>query len=126
MQVRQHVDVRDRLLSAVERGLIAPLSRYGFSARGGGGDRGESVECSNGHALIRVSADWLEGELSVSLQRPGKPPIPIADLLDLTGVEGLRMTRLGRGVTVETLAATLKKIALALDEKVPELLCEGG
>jgi hypothetical protein len=54
------------LLPAVERGLAEPLAVHGFVASGGGGQRGETVECSNGATLITISADWLEGELAIT------------------------------------------------------------
>ena len=120
--LRHDVAVSSRLLRAVERGLVEPLARYGFVAAGGGGNRGETVECSNGQTLITVSADWLEGELSVTVQRPGESPVAVADLVDLDGVKGLRMTRLGRNVSVSTVESTLGKIAEALDEQASDVL----
>lgn len=91
-----------RLPPAVERGLIPSLSRYGFTASGGRGDRGETVNCSNGSTLITVSADWLEGELSVTVQRAGESPVPIEDVLDLGKIKSLHLRRLGRNVSAAT------------------------
>jgi hypothetical protein len=114
--------VSDRLLPAVERGLVEPLTQYGFVASGGGGHRGETVECTNGTTLITISADWLEGEMALRVQRSGQPSTAIEDLLDLTQVHGLHLLRLPRNVSVGTLEAQLRKIANALIEQVPELL----
>ena len=118
--------VSSRLLPAVERGLVEPLSSYGFVAAGGGGNRGETVECSNGQTLITVSADWLEGELSVTVQRLGQPPVAVADLVNLDGVKGLRMTRLGRNVSASTIETSLRKVAEALANQAPEVLTPLG
>jgi hypothetical protein len=53
--------VSDRLIAALERGLVEPLIRYSFVASGGAGNRGETVECTNGTTLITISTDWLIG-----------------------------------------------------------------
>jgi hypothetical protein len=120
------VAVSSRLLPAVERGLVEPLALYGFVATGGGGNRGETVECRNDQTLITISADWLEGELSVTVQRLGQSPVAVADLVDLDGIKGLRMTRLGRNVSVGTVESSLRKIAEALDEQATEVLLPRG
>ncbi len=111
-----------RLLSAVERGLVGPLEIFGLTATGGGGERGETVECSNGSTLITVAADWLEGELAVTLQRFGEAPQAIEDLLDLSQVKGLHLTRLGKGASVDVVAAQLQRVATALREQRGDLL----
>jgi hypothetical protein len=72
--------------------------------------------------LITVSADWLEGELSLTLQRLGQEAMPLGDLLDLDRVKGLHLTRLGRNVSVATVEAQLRKIAQALDEQASAVL----
>jgi hypothetical protein len=115
--------VSNRLLRAVERGLLEPLRHYDFAATGGGGGyRGETVECSNGQTLIVVSADWLEGELSLTVQQAGASPVPITDFIDLSRIKGLHLTRLGRNVSTDTVEATLRKIGAALDEQAGSAL----
>lgn len=111
-----------RLLPAVQRGLVAPLAAYGFVATGGGGNRGETVECTNGSTLISVSADWLEGELALTVRSAGRPPTAIGDVIDLTQIKGLHLSRLARNVGIETLEAQLRKLAEALIEQAPQVL----
>jgi hypothetical protein len=108
-----------RLLAAVEVGFASLLTHYGFVASGGGSERGETVECTNGTTLITVSADWLEGELSLTVRSLGGRPVPVDDLIDLTRIKGLHLTRLSRNVTTDVVAAQLEKIALALSQQVP-------
>jgi hypothetical protein len=95
---------------------------HGFTASGGGGNRGETVECTNGFTLITVSADWLAGELSMSVQRAGGSPVPIEDVLDLGKIKDLHLRRLGRSVSAAAVETNLRKIAHALDEQAPDLL----
>ncbi len=111
-----------RLLPAVERGLLGPLAPYGFVALGGGGVRGETVECSNGWTLLTVSADWLEGELGVTVRTRAGLLSSLDDLIDLGRISGLRLTRLGRGVSAATVEAQLRKVADALIEQAPNVL----
>lgn len=113
-----------RLLRAVERGLVEPLADYGFIATGGGGQRGETVECSNGFLRITVSADWLEGELTVELGKPGQPSRPISEVLDLTRHSAFRLSRLPRDVSVGSLEARLRPIATALESDASDWLAD--
>jgi hypothetical protein len=113
-------------LDAVERGLVTPLLPHGFTASGGGGGRGETVECTNGTTLLTVSADWLEGELAVTVRKPGGPSVDIGEVIDLGRVKGLHLSRLGRGVSTERVAEQLKKLAQALMEQAPQVLAPGG
>lgn len=111
------------LLRAVEQGLVEPLAQFGFIAAGDGGThRGESVECSNGSALIMVSADWLEGELSVTVQRPGQPAVPVEEFIE---AKALHLRRIRRGASVDMIASTLRKVAEALTTQAPEVIAPG-
>jgi hypothetical protein len=118
--------VPHRLLPAVELGFGPLLSRYGFVASGGGGARGETVECTNGTTLITVSADWLEGELALTVRSAGEAEMSIAEVIDLARVEALHLSRLSRSASTETVAAQLRKIAEALVEQAAELLGRAG
>ena len=120
--MRHDASVGDVLLSAVERGFVEPLAEYGFVARGGGGNRGETVECSNGRTRITFSADWHEGELSVSVQRAGESPEMLEDLIDLGEIKALHLTRIKRGGSSGTVEATLRKIAGAIEAQAPHVL----
>jgi hypothetical protein len=46
----------------------------------------------------------------------------VEDLVDLSRVKGLHLTRLGRGISTATVEEQLKKVATALLEQVPNLL----
>lgn len=107
-------------MGAVENGLLPPLLSFGFAAREvASSQRGETVECGNGVALIAVSADWLEGELSVTVQQVGAPAVPVEDLVE---IKALHLTRIGRGTSPNVVEATLRKIAEALTTQVPEAI----
>lgn len=111
----------DKLLRAVQEGLVGPLRPLGFRATGRGSARGETVECTNGSVLITLSADWLEGELKVTVTRPGQPAVPLDALIKLQG-KAIRLNRLPRSVSIGTLESMLRKIAAALLEQSPQLL----
>ena len=115
----------DKLLRAVESGLVEPLRQWGYRATGHGSFRGESVECTNGAVMITITADWLEGELDIRLAQRGTKAVPLRDLVTLQGM-GIHLSRLPRDVNATTLEATMSKIAAALLIQVPQLLAEGG
>jgi hypothetical protein len=114
------------LLDAVQRGLVTPLTQHGFTASGGGGERGETVECTNGTTLLTISADWLEGELLVTVRKPGGPSVDIGEVIDVRRIKGLHLSRLGRGVSTEQVAGQLNKLAQALLEQAPHVLTPSG
>jgi hypothetical protein len=113
----------DKLLRAVRKGLVGPLRPLGFRATGSGSARGETVECTNGSVLITLSADWLEGELDVTVTQPGQPALPLAALVNLRG-KAIHLNRLPRSVSVGTLEATMRKVAAALLEQIPQQLAD--
>jgi hypothetical protein len=113
----------DKLLRAVQAGLVGPLRPLGFQATGSGSSRGETVECTNGSLLITLSADWLEGELNVTVTQPGQPAIPLATLIELQG-KAIHLNRLPRSVSVSSLESTMRKIAASLREQIPQLLAD--
>lgn len=112
----------DRLLRAVERGMAAPLAVFGFRAVGGGGTRGETVECTNGDVLIEVTVDYLEGEIWVSVRQRGGPALALEDVLSANSIKALHLSRLPRGVSAGVLEARLRKITDALTRDAPSLL----
>lgn len=111
----------DRLLRAVQRGLVEPLGSLGFRATGVGSLRGETVECTNNSVLITLSADWLEGEIDVTVTQLGQPGVPLAALIELEG-KAIHLSRLPRSVSVSSLEATMRKIADTLLEQIPQML----
>jgi len=100
---------------------VAPLRSLGFRATGNGSHRGETVECTNGSVLITLSADWLEGQLDVTVTQLGGPAVPLAALVKVKG-KAIHLRGIPRSVTVGSLEATMRKIADALLEQVPQLL----
>jgi hypothetical protein len=79
--------------------------------------RGGSVTWSNGVTVIRISADWLEGEMYVDVftDRGSRPPGD-ADVAD-----GVRLSRLPRAATSGQLEARLREAIDRLTRKRPEL-----
>ena len=95
------VDAPDRLLSAVERGLLPSLVELGFDIRSvTSANRGSSVDLVAGERRIDVHADWLEGELSVELREPDQPPQTL-----------VLLSRLPRDVRASVLEAKLQQAA---------------
>jgi hypothetical protein len=95
------VDTPDRLLRAVERGLLPSLVEFGFDICAvGSANRGSSVDLVAGARRIDVQADWLEGELSIELLDPDQPP----QMLVL-------LSRLPRDVRASVLEAKLQQAA---------------
>jgi hypothetical protein len=95
------VDAPDRLLRAVERGLLPSLVELGFDIHAvASANRGSSVDLVAGERRIDVHADWLEGELSVELRDPDQPPQTLVHL-----------SRLARKVRASALEAKLRQAA---------------
>jgi hypothetical protein len=115
----------DKLLRAVDRGLVEPLRQFGYRATGTGSIRGETVELSNGAVMITLSADWLEGELDIRVAQRGAKAVPLRDLVEVQGL-GIHLSRLPRAVTAASLEGTMRKIAEALLSQVPEMLADLG
>jgi hypothetical protein len=110
------------LLRQASSGLD-PLTAFGFTIAGhSGGLRGETLEMSNSHLLLTVSADWLEGEISVSVRAVGGPERTLASIIDLDAVKALHLHRVGRGATTGTVESTLRKVADALVEEANDVL----
>lgn len=95
------VDTPDRLLRAVERGLLPSLVELGFGISAvASTNRGSSVDLVAGECRIEILADWLEGELSVELRDPDRPPQQL-----------VRLSRLARDVRSSVLQAKLQQAA---------------
>lgn len=113
------VSSSDKLEVAVELGMSERLSAHGYSVTSADGTaRGSHVEFSNGSVLVTVTADWLEGELDVTVN-DGLHVVSAEQLVDLPKATHLR--RLGRGVSTDVIGAQLTKVAAALIEQAPHL-----
>lgn len=84
--------------------------------------RGETVELTGDRVLITMGADWLEGELEISLQAVGGRPIPLQDVVDLSHAKALHLHRLPRGVSTGVLTSTLTKTAQLLVAHAADVL----
>jgi hypothetical protein len=119
------MEAPDRLAQAATDGLLVPLDVFGFRWAGSTeGDRGSSVELTNGRVLIRVVADWLEGELSITLRVAGEGELPVEELVDLSRIKGLHLARLPKSASADQLASQLKKVADALVVQAPAILSD--
>src|SRR5262245_51406250 len=95
------VEPSDRLLRAVERGLLPSLVEFGFTIGvAESANRGASVDLVGGERRIEVHADWLEGEVVVVLLDPDQPAQTV-----------VRLTRLARNLGVSVLEARLRRVA---------------
>ena len=110
------------LLWQARSGLDA-LTDFGFTIAGhSGGCRGETLEMSSSLVLLTVSADWLEGEISVTLRGIGGPERTLASVIDLDAVKALHLNRVRRGAAAGLIETTLRKVAGALVEQAEEVL----
>jgi len=101
--------------------MLPVLAPYGFTANGGGGSRGESVTLTNGHLLIEVSVDYIEGELDVRCGTPDSGMSGLDDFLPKRP-RALRTQRISRSSTAAVLASALGKVAAAMEEQRSDLL----
>jgi hypothetical protein len=121
--LRHHavVATTGKLDAAVEHGMLARLAVHGYEAVGSvDNNRGSSVELSDGSTLIVVTADWLEGEIEVTVNADGRER-RLAEVVDLRAVRGLHLRRLRRGVTADVIGEQLAKVTEALLRQAPEL-----
>jgi hypothetical protein len=115
----------DKPVGLLRQGIsgLDPLVPFGFAVAGhSGGLRGEALEMSNSLVLLTVSADWLEGEIAVSLRGVGGTEHSLDSVIDVGKVKGLHLSRVGKGATVGMVEATLRKIADALVEQAEDVL----
>ena len=99
------------------------LERYGFRfGEAFDSHRGAKVTVVNRCVAVSVTADWLEGELYVSVSAHGGPEVALAEIVDLTQAKGLALSRLRRGASVGILEARLRKVGEVLVAQVAELL----
>ena len=111
-----------RLARATTR-AFEPVLALGFRVvPGPAGGRGESVDVIGDQITISVSADWLEGELSVHLQAFGGVPVPLASLVNPGQVSGLHLRRLSRSITAGQMESTLGKVADLLVTQASDVL----
>ncbi len=102
---------------------LDPLVPFGFALAGhSGGLGGETLEMSNSLVLLTFSADWREGEISVSLRGIGGPERMLASVIDVDAVKALSLNRVGRGASIGTIESTLRKVADALVEQARDVL----
>jgi hypothetical protein len=110
------------LLWRARSGLDA-LTDFGFTIAGhAGGRRGETLEMSSSLVLLTVSADWLEGEIRVTVQGVGGPERTLASVIDVDAVKALHLNRVRRGATAGMIETTLRKVAGALVEQAEDVL----
>ena len=111
-----------RLADAAPTGL-EPLVARGFRiAVVADSPRGEAIEAVSNLVAVRVDADWLEGELAVTVQAAGQPAVPLDRVVDLATVEGLHLRRISRSVSRGMIESTLSKIASALVDQASDVL----
>jgi hypothetical protein len=113
----------DPLMSAAASAL-ASSAAYGNlrASEPRSSDRGSSVDLVNDQVAISITADWLEGELGVSIRCVGGVPVDLADLADTSEVKGLSLSQLKRGISVDMLARRLTQVLDLLERSVPGLL----
>jgi hypothetical protein len=111
-----------KLSDAAKAGL-RPLVERGFHVSTvADSPRGETVEAVRDLVAIRVDADWLEGEVQVTVQTAGEPPVALDRVVDVARVEGLHLRRVPRSVSRGVVESTLSKIAAALVEQASDVL----
>jgi hypothetical protein len=113
-----------RLSDAALVGL-EPLTARGFRiATVADSPRGEAIEAVGNLVAVRVDADWLEGELAVSLQAGGQPRVSLDRVVDLARVDGLHLRRIPRSASRGMIESTLSKISSALVDQASDVLAE--
>lgn len=111
-----------RLANAAEL-AFQPILALGYHVVPGAvGGRGESVDLVGDYVAIRISADWLEGEIAVELQALGGVSVPLASVVDPRRVTGLHLRRVSRSVTSGQLESTLAKVADLLTGQASDVL----
>ena len=110
----------NRLLSATEAALGPLLGPNGFTITGSTEQgRGSTVECSSGHLLIGIVADWLEGELTIDLQVEGGRQVPLAEVVDVKQAQALSLTRLPRRIGRAGLQRRIEQVGQLIQEGLP-------
>lgn len=84
--------------------------------------RGSSIELVNDAAAIAVTADWLEGDLTVAIRPLGGASIAFEDIADAADAKGLSLARLPKGISTDSLARRLVQVLELLDLAVPGVL----
>jgi hypothetical protein len=113
----------DRLMTAVSAVLESSGAYSGFQvADSRSSNRGSSVEIVTGNIAIFITADWLEGELDVSVRALGDRRMNLDEVVDLSQAKGLSLTRLGKGVTGDMLSRRMTQVLDLLEEQFPGLL----
>lgn len=112
-----------RLLTATEAAFGSWVANYGFriegtTARG----RGNTSTVRSDLLLLRILHDSLEGEIVITVDRPGRPPVDLEQWVDLSAVSGLGLTRLPKGITSGQLESRLRKVADAIEAREPDLV----
>lgn len=104
---------------------FAALADHGFQVRDTqiGWDRGASVVVASGWVTIAVDADFLECELSVTVQVAGARPVPVENLVP--ALRGVVRRRLPRDATRGVLQSRLSTVMNALRIQAPEVLAGG-
>ena len=113
---------KDRLARVAASVVAHDLQGYNFRISSvATSHRGSQVEIANACVALRPLVDWLEGELSVTVQVVGGPETPLDLIVDTTGT-GLSLSRMKRDVTVGMLRERLQIVARLLVDQAPELL----
>lgn len=85
------------------------------------GYRGSTVELVNESMAIQLVTDWLEGELTVTLQTLDGSAMPLDAVVDTAGA-GLSLMRMKRGITLDMITQRLETAARLLVSQAPDLL----
>jgi len=116
-------DAPERLTQAVERGLLQPLGAFDFRVAGSSSsNRGSTVDCTNGEVLIHVVADWLEGEVTVTLRSLGGAEVSYEAIVHREDAKALSLTRLPRSPSTGVLVSKLRRLGEALAAQAPDIL----
>ena len=119
------IDVATPFRRAVTVGLVEPLAGYGFALNEcEEAHRGADALIANGHLIIRVTLDRLEGEMTVTIGLLGLPELPLDQLVDLTQVKGLKLRRIPRAARSSFIEVQLRRVAEALTSQIPTVLAD--
>lgn len=115
-----------RLAAATNKALADWATTHGFAiVPEVDSNRGGSVRLVNQHVTIRIVADWLEGELDVTVKHAAGEELALHDIADPRTAKSLSLTRLSRGISEDAVVRRLQQIAALLDEQAAPLLTSG-
>jgi len=119
----RHGGVVASLGSAVGGGMLDHLQPFGFVvAETTETRRGATVRLANGIATVVITADWLEGEIEVTVGRIGEEGVAFGSLVPPNAARALHLRRLPRNVRTSVVEAQLSQVAELLTEHQRDLL----